>query len=400
MGASPGRHRLGARQPDLHPRHQHHRHRRHRRLCAATRVLSRFPPPCGRVPARPQRPDSLLLRLPSRHRRAARPRADGFRRLAGGIRGGSLVHVRPSQQCATDGSCCHRARARRARRRHAHHLRAGAAHRHARRRGADHVLAVVERGSAGGRGLWGRRMRFALVDHHDVPEDTNVDAASLDWTQVRSTAYVIQQRISYHYEGPVRRLRQRLMVQPREHHGDQCLVSRSVRVVDASAKSVRARSDDFGNHVIDIEVPYIAERVTFVSLSVVERRADRSTLAREAFAKRAGVCQDYAHVLLALTRGLGLPSRYVSGQLLGTGGSHAWVEVLVPDGEGRARVLALDPTTGRTTGMTYVTIAVGRDYADIAPVSGTYVAPHAGVLTMSKRVTVKHVEVQAGERSA
>jgi transglutaminase-like putative cysteine protease len=308
-------------------------------------------------------------------------------------------------------------------------------------------------------------MRFALVDHHDVPEDTNVDTASLDWTQVRSTAYVIQQRITYHYEGPVRRLRQRLMVQPREHHGDQFLVSRSVRVVDASAKSVRARSDDFGNHVIDIEVPYIAERVTFISLSVVERRADRPNLAAsamlsdrrlldftiltrldpdledlvyelrgtslfgdelaiaacekvfelmsyafdvttvrttaaEAFAKRTGVCQDYAHVLLALTRGLGLPSRYVSGQLLGTGGSHAWVEVLVPDGEGRARVLALDPTTGRTTGMTYVTIAVGRDYADIAPVSGTYVAPHAGVLTMSKRVTVKHVEVRAGERSA
>ena len=60
------------------------------------------------------------------------------------------------------------------------------------------------------------------------------------------------------------------------------------------------------------------------------------TTAAEAFAKRSGVCQDYAHVLLALTRGLGLPSRYVSGQLLGTGGSHAWVEVLVPDGD-RAR---------------------------------------------------------------
>jgi transglutaminase-like putative cysteine protease len=112
------------------------------------------------------------------------------------------------------------------------------------------------------------------------------------------------------------------------------------------------------------------------------------------------VCQDYAHVLLAVTRGLGLPSRYVSGQLLGTGGSHAWVEVLIPDGEGHARVLALDPTNGRGAGMTYVTIAVGRDYADIAPVSGSYVASHAGVLTMSKRVTVKRIDEWDSEQSA
>jgi transglutaminase-like putative cysteine protease len=306
-------------------------------------------------------------------------------------------------------------------------------------------------------------MRLALVE--DDAEETNLDTAAVDWAQVRSTAYVIQQRISYQYEGPVRRLRQRLMVQPREHHGDQWLVSRGVRIVDASPTRVRARSDDFGNHVIDVEVPYVAERVTFISSSVVERRADRPhlaagallrdrrlldfttltaldpdledlvselrgtslfgdelamaacqrvfelmsyaydvtsvrTTASEAFAKRTGVCQDYAHVLLALTRGLGLPSRYVSGQLLGTGGSHAWVEVLVPNGEGRARVLTLDPTTGRTTGMTYVTIAVGRDYADIAPVSGSYLAPHAGVLTMSKRVTVKDVDTWSGARSA
>jgi transglutaminase-like putative cysteine protease len=308
-------------------------------------------------------------------------------------------------------------------------------------------------------------VKLALVEDSGTTEDAGVDTAGLDWGQVRSTAYVIQQRITYQYEGPVRQLRQRLMVQPREHHGDQRLVSRSVRIVDASPRRVRARSDDFGNHVIDIEVPYIADRVTFISSSVVERSADRPhlaagtllrnrrlldftdltaldpqledvvrelqdtrlageelavaacqrvfelmsyaydvttvrTTAAEAFAKRTGVCQDYAHVLLALTRGLGLPSLYVSGQLLGTGGSHAWVEVLIPDGEGHARVLALDPTNGRGSGMTYVTIAVGRDYADIAPVSGSYVATHAGVLTMSKRVTVKRVDEGDRELSA
>ena len=74
------------------------------------------------------------------------------------------------------------------------------------------------------------------------------------------------------------------------------------------------------------------------------------TTAAEALARGAGVCQDYAHVLLALTRRLGIASRYISGQLLGFGGSHAWVEVLVPDGTGHARVLSLDPTHGRATG--------------------------------------------------
>jgi transglutaminase-like putative cysteine protease len=308
-------------------------------------------------------------------------------------------------------------------------------------------------------------VRLALIEDSGIPEEAGVDTAGLDWGQVRSTAYAIQQRITYQYEGPVRQLRQRLMVQPREHHGDQRLVSRSVRIVDASPRRVRARSDDFGNHVIDIEVPYVADHVTFISSSVVERRADRPhlaagallrdrrlldftdlttldpeledlvrelqdthlvgeelaaaacqrvfelmsyaydvttvrTTAAEAFAKRTGVCQDYAHVLLAVTRGLSLPSRYVSGQLLGTGGSHAWVEVLLPDGEGHARVLALDPTSGRSSGMTYVTIAVGRDYADIAPVSGSYVASHAGVLTMSKRVSVKRIDEWERELSA
>ncbi len=64
---------------------------------------------------------------------------------------------------------------------------------------------------------------------------------------------------------------------------------------------------------------------------------DRTTVfttAAEAFALRAGVCQDYSHVLLSLCRYCGLPARYVSGHLLGEGGTHAWVEVLIADGEG------------------------------------------------------------------
>jgi transglutaminase-like putative cysteine protease len=72
--------------------------------------------------------------------------------------------------------------------------------------------------------------------------------------------------------------------------------------------------------------------------------------------------------------------------MLGFGGSHAWVEVLVPDGTGHARVLSLDPTHGCATGYEYVTVAVGRDYGDVAPLSGTYRAPFAGSLTATKRL--------------
>lgn len=308
-------------------------------------------------------------------------------------------------------------------------------------------------------------MRLPLGDGFDAGADRDdlegVDTSAVDWTRVRRGAYAIHQRITYRYEGPVRLLRQRLVVQPRERHGDQRRVSRHVAVVDAAPRRMRAAPDDFGNHVVDIEVPYVAEQVTFISWSVVERDADHPhlaatsllhdrrlleptplttadeqlegliaelratslggaelagaacqrvfelmeyahgtttihTTAAEAFATRTGVCQDFAHVLLAVTRGLGLPSRYVSGQMLGTGGSHAWVEVLVPDGSGHARVIALDPTHGRSAGMTYLTIAVGRDYADIAPLSGTYVAPHAGTLSMSKRVSLVRIESEAG----
>lgn len=114
-----------------------------------------------------------------------------------------------------------------------------------------------------------------------------------------------------------------------------------------------------------------------------------ATTAEEALAAGAGVCQDYAHVMLAICRTLGLPSRYVSGHLLGEGGTHAWVEVLVPasDGSGEAEAHAFDPTHGRPAGVRYVTVAVGRDYDDVAPTSGTYFGD-PGSLCTQKRVDI------------
>ncbi len=109
--------------------------------------------------------------------------------------------------------------------------------------------------------------------------------------------------------------------------------------------------------------------------------------AAEAFTWRWG-CQDYAHVMFALCCLCELPARYVSGHLLG--GTHAWVEVLVPDPERASRYLAraFDPTHGREPGLNYVTVAIGRDYGDVAPTSGTYVAPYAGHLSARKRASL------------
>ena len=112
-----------------------------------------------------------------------------------------------------------------------------------------------------------------------------------------------------------------------------------------------------------------------------------ATTAAEALDAGHGVCQDYAHVMLALCHVLELPARYVSGHLLGQGGTHAWVEVIVPRGD-YAEAIAFDPCNGRRTDGGYVTIATGRDYRDVAPTSGRYSGASSGRLTAARRVGV------------
>jgi transglutaminase-like putative cysteine protease len=118
---------------------------------------------------------------------------------------------------------------------------------------------------------------------------------------------------------------------------------------------------------------------------------DVHTSAAEALAGGRGVCQDYTHVMLALCRAAGLPARYVSGHLVGEGGSHAWAEVVVRDTSSAARnrkvAMAFDPTHDRRAERGYLTVAVGRDYADVAPTSGTFEGTCPGVLSARKRLS-------------
>jgi transglutaminase-like putative cysteine protease len=111
-----------------------------------------------------------------------------------------------------------------------------------------------------------------------------------------------------------------------------------------------------------------------------------------------GVCQDFAHILLAVLRLANIPCRYVSGHLLGEGAPHAWVEALIDDSSspGEVEVIAYDPTHHRHARMDYITVATGRDFADVTPTSGTYGGPALGRLAYTKQAEIVELNEFAG----
>ena len=97
----------------------------------------------------------------------------------------------------------------------------------------------------------------------------------------------------------------------------------------------------------------------------------------DALRARQGVCQDFAHIMTALVRRLRIPCRYVSGYLFheaeskdrsSVGATHAWVEAFLGD----AGWVAFDPTNQLVGGERHIRVALGRDYADVAPTRGVY----------------------------
>jgi len=124
---------------------------------------------------------------------------------------------------------------------------------------------------------------------------------------------------------------------------------------------------------------------------------DVATNALQALAQGQGVCQDFAHLMIGALRSLGLAARYVSGYLLthppadqprlvGADASHAWVAVWCP----LHGWVALDPTNNVPVGQDHVTLAWGRDYADVAPLRG--VIRGGGTAPPAVRVTVEPLE--------
>ena len=120
-----------------------------------------------------------------------------------------------------------------------------------------------------------------------------------------------------------------------------------------------------------------------------------STTPPMSFALRRGVCQDFAHIMISGMRGLGLPAAYVSGylrtghspdedELTGADAMHAWV--LVWCGE-EAVWVGLDPTNAIFAGDDHIVLAIGRDYADVAPIDGVIFASGGQRLAVSVSVT-------------
>ena len=131
-----------------------------------------------------------------------------------------------------------------------------------------------------------------------------------------------------------------------------------------------------------------------------------NTPALEALKLGKGVCQDFAHIMVACCRAMGLPARYVSGymltkpppgqkRLIGSDASHAWASVYCPvDPSGKARWLDFDPTNNRAPGEDYVTLATGRDFLDVSPLRGVIRGGAQHVLHVA--VTVEPLEAETG----
>ncbi len=292
-------------------------------------------------------------------------------------------------------------------------------------------------------------------DHWAGGGEPLVVPAAADLDSARRIRITLHQRFCYHYAGPVATVDQRLVVVPPSQHGAQRRRSHRLSVLGAHGQASWSR-DVFANSVARVRVPAVAESVEFRVEAVIEREGNTQVLlpehalrdpryleatqltlpdealsdaahdvvdgngrgieaaerlcllahnsldyrkgatsvgttAADALGIGAGVCQDYAHVMLAMCRALGLPARYVSGHLLGEGATHAWVEVILPHSDGAVAV-PFDPCHDRRPGATYVTVAVGRDYGDVAPTSGTYLGRFANQLTSTTRLGVSVLE--------
>ncbi len=115
---------------------------------------------------------------------------------------------------------------------------------------------------------------------------------------------------------------------------------------------------------------------------------------------RRGVCQDFAHVMIAICRMWGIPARYVSGYLFtdrkhhdrsDPDATHAWVEVYLPS----LRWVGFDPTNDIVTGERHIACAIGRDYSDVPPTRGVYKGEAESTLTVG--VTVRRARTAIAE---
>jgi transglutaminase-like putative cysteine protease len=152
----------------------------------------------------------------------------------------------------------------------------------------------------------------------------------------------------------------------------------------------------------------LMERI-YTSMVYESESTEFNTPALVALQQGKGVCQDFAHIMVACCRAIGLPARYVSGymltqpppgkpRLIGADASHAWASVYCP-GEGGepGRWLDFDPTNNRAPGEDYVTLATGRDFLDVSPLRGVIRGGSQHILRVA--VTVEPLDAPAKARA-
>jgi len=130
----------------------------------------------------------------------------------------------------------------------------------------------------------------------------------------------------------------------------------------------------------------------YESFSYVKASTKVDSPIEDALRARQGVCQDFAHIMIALVRPLRIPCRYVSGYLYhesghpdrsGEGATHAWMEALLPE----LGWIGFDPTNNLIAGVRHVRTAIGRDYADVPPTLGVMKGSADTELQVRVRVT-------------
>src|SRR5450432_1618270 len=138
------------------------------------------------------------------------------------------------------------------------------------------------------------------------------------------------------------------------------------------------------DHSVAITIKNCCEYI-FSHFNYIKGITTIETTVDEILEKKAGVCQDFAHVMLQVLRTLNIPSRYVSGYicpnksgLRGEGATHAWVEAWVP----RFGWAGIDPTNNVWVTNTHVKLATGRNFADCSPVKGSFRGPANQHLTV------------------
>jgi len=287
----------------------------------------------------------------------------------------------------------------------------------------------------------------------------SIDEHHVDWKNVLTARYAVEQTLRYEYESPIRNLHHQLIVVPRLRHLDQQRLANHLWASDIGP--LQLESDEFGNDIAAVTVSHVEREIVFsleaeilrdhrlgracaTAHDLIDPRwiggrrltrpndalcdaaaelrslhpsqheladeivhfvrghmtytkdvTDVFTTAATAFAQGRGVCQDFAHIAISLARAAGMPARYVSGHLLGEGATHAWVEFLVADRTHGPLVLSYDPTYCKATDFRYIVVAIGRDYDDVPPTSGVFTGRAASLLHGQQRVRLLEVTYAA-----